>query len=365
MELTVKQENLTKAFNIIGKIASNRTSLAILNNVLLQTNGSRLMIAATNLEIAVSQNIGAKVEKVGSITVPAKLVSEFIASLPRGNVKLKVEGEHLLIEGGGSKSKINGVSAEDFPELPSVNRENAVKINIPAGVFKEAIDQTVVTASVDTSRPILNGVFWHSFEGYLYLAATDGYRLSEKKLFTFEENLEAVVPASSLMEAVRAMNDNTEEVEVLFDEDMVEFRLDDIVVVSRLIDGKFVEYRRLIPSGTETNTEISRQDFQRIIKIAALFARDSGGSIVLKANEEEQKLSIYSIASEFGENTSEAEAKISGGGEVALNPNYLMKAVSVIGGSKVSFGFSGKLAPTVLKNPDDDDYIHIIMPLKS
>lgn len=366
MELVVKQENLAKAFNNVSKVASARTSLPILNNVLLKTNGSRLLIAATNLEIAVSQNIGAKVESPGSITVPARLVGEFISSLPKGNISLKVEGEHLLIESGGYKSKINGVAPDDFPELPTVDEESSLKISLKTEDFKSAVSQTVITTSSDMARPVLTGVCWNYSDGGLFLASTDGYRLSEKKICDFSDELSVIIPASSLQEVLRSINDSVEEIDVLFDDSQVEFRVGDVMIVSRLIDGSYIDYRKLIPSSTETSIKIEKSELLRIVKIASLFARDSGGSITLKADAENGKLSIHSIASEFGENTSEAAAEISGvGGEVTLNSRYLTEALNVINSSDVEFCFSGKLAPTVLRSAKNKDYTHIIMPLKS
>lgn len=364
MELTVKQENLSKALNIIGKVASNQTSLPILNNILLQTNGSRLLIAANNLQVAISQNIGAKVEKVGSITVPAKLVSEFVSTLPRENIILKTNGSHLLIESENYKSKINGVAADDFPELPIVEDATA-RFSIPVDDFKTAVSQTIITASNDASRPILTGVYWHTFEGFLYLAATDGYRLSERKLFKVDGEIDAVIPTSSLKEVLSAISDGIEDIEVLFNEGQAEFHVGDMLIVCNLINGKFVDYRRLIPASTETNLVLDKADFVRTVKVAALFAREVGGSITLQANDEESKLSIHSIASELGENTSTAPANVSGNGEVTLNSRYLLEALNVIGNGEVEFGFSGKLAPTIIKSAQNTDYIHIIMPLKS
>ncbi|MDO4902575.1 MAG: DNA polymerase III subunit beta [bacterium] len=365
MDLTVKQEHFSKAFNNVSKIASSKTSLPILNNVLLRTNGSRLLIAATDLEIAISQNIGAKIESVGEIAVPARLVSEFISNLPKENVHIKVVGEDVFIESGNYKSKIKGIFTEDFPELPSVEEKSAQKITLKVDDFRTAVSQTIFTASTDTSRPTLTGVFWHTFEGNLYLAATDGYRLSEKRVCPINEEISAIISASSLNEVMRAISDNTEEIEILFDENQVEFHIDDMMIVARLIDGKFVDYRRLIPSDTETKVDILKADFMRVVKIASLFARESGESVTLRADGDNSKLSIHSIASEFGENTSEADAEIFGDGEVTLNPNFLIKGISAISSQDLQFGFSGKLAPTVLKNPADDSYIHIIMPLKS
>ena len=365
MELTVKQENLAKALNIVGKVASSRTSLPILNNILFRTNGSRLLIAATNLEIAVSENVGAKITSPGAITIPARIVSEFISSLPKGNVSLKVEGNHLKIESGNYSSTINGVAADDFPELPTVEEKDSIQYLINASEFREAVAQTIITTSNDTTRPILTGVFWHSFEGSLYLAATDGYRLSEKKLMGTRSEVAAIIPATSLQEVMRSLNDDISEVEIMFDDIQVKFKVGDIEIVSRLIDGKFIDYRQLIPKSTETNIAVAKAEFVRIVKISALFARDSGGSITLKADEDAKKLTIHSIASELGENTSEAEAEITGGGEVTLNSRYILEALIVISSDKINFGFSGKLAPTVIRSATDDSYTHIVMPLKS
>lgn len=366
MELTVKQENLSKALNIVSKVASSRTSLPILNNILLRTEGSMLLIAATNLEIAISQNIGAKITKHGAITVPARLVTEFISSLPKGNVSLVVDKNNLKIKSGNYSSTINAVAADDFPELPTVDETESIQYVFNTSEFREAVSQTVITASNDTSRPILTGVYWHSNEGGLYLASTDGYRLSERKLIDTSSELSAIIPTSSLQEVLRSINDSVDTIEVLFDEAQVKFGVGDIEIVSRLIDGKFIDYRQLIPKKTETNVELSKSEFARIVKISSLFARESGGSITLDADSDNSKLSIHSIASELGENTSEAEAKIEGSGKVTLNSRYLLEALGATQGDTVIFGFSGKLAPTIIKSASgDDNYIHIIMPLKS
>lgn len=182
MELTVTQENLTRALTAVGRVASTKTQLPILSNILLRTDGTRLLIAATNLEIAATQLIGAKIAKPGSITIPAKLVAEFVASLPKGNVELLVKNDHLHIKAGTYSSVINGIASDDFPELPVIDEKKSIQYSISTDEFKQAVSQTILVASNDSTRPVLTGVYWHSFEGNLYLAATDGYRLTEKRL---------------------------------------------------------------------------------------------------------------------------------------------------------------------------------------
>jgi len=364
MKLTVTQENLHKALSVVARVASSKTSLPILSNILLRTEQNRLLLAATNLEVAITEHIGAKVVSEGAVTIPSRLMSEFIANLPKGNVELKVEGTKLHISAGNYTSTINGMAAEEFPELPAI--ESATELRLPAAMFKRAVTQTALTASHDDTRPVLTGVLFHTHDGHLYMAATDGYRLSERRLVELKDEVSALIPASTLQDVVRVLPDECEEVIILLDDTQVRFRMDDIEVTSRLIDGNFPDYRQLIPQKTDINTTVSKDELNRIAKIAGLFARESGGSITIKAEESTGTVSIHSIASQLGENTSETEAIVSGDGQVTLNSRYLIEALGCIDVDKVHFGFSGKLAPCVLSpEADKDEYKHIIMPLKS
>lgn len=366
MELTVTQENLARALTAVGRVASTKTQLPILGNILLRTDGNRLLIAATNLEIATTQYIGAKIAKPGAITIPARLVSEFISNLPKNSVDLRVVGDNLHIKSDKYNSIINGVIADDFPELPTINESSSIRYSIKTDDFKQAVSQTIITTSNDSTRPVLTGVYWHSFEGQLILAATDGYRLSERRLVATTSEISAIIPTQTLQEVLRTIVDDSDEVDILFDETQVRFRINEAEIISRLIDGNFPDYRQLVPKKSDTNITISKVDFTRITKISGLFARESGGSVTLTADESSKSLSIHSIASQLGENTSEATADVKGDGQVTLNSRYLAEALSVIDGETVNFSFSGKLAPCVLRSTDKDtNYYHIIMPLKS
>ena len=366
MELSVTQENLARALSAVGRVASSKAGLPILSNILFRTEGNRLLIAATNLEIAATYYIGAKVVKQGEITLPARLVSEFAASLPKGTVDLSTKGTHMTISSGSYKSVVNGIDAEEFPELPAIDESKSVKYSVTAPDFKQAVTQTIITSSSDATRPVLTGVYWHSAGGELYLAATDGYRLAERRLMKTKSEIAAIVPASSLQEALRTLHDSIDEVEVLFDDTQVRFRIGEAEITSRLIDGNYPDYRQLIPKESETNAVIDADEFGRIVKVAGLFARESGGSVVVTADSEAAQLSIHSIASELGENTSAAAAEVSGGGQVTLNSRYIAEALSVLDGDRISFQFSGKLSPCILSDAEKDaNYTHIIMPLKS
>lgn len=367
MELTVTQENFARALSAVGRVASTKTQLPILSNILLRTDGNRLLIAATNLEIATTQYIGAKIAKPGAITVPARLISEFVSSLPKDTIELKVVGENIHITSGKYHSIINGVIADDFPELPTINEDNSVTYAINVEEFKQAVSQTIITSSSDSTRPVLTGVYWHSHEGWIYLAATDGYRLSERRLVETKSEVAAIIPTQTLQEVLRTITEGSDTIDVLFDESQVRFRINEAEVISRLVDGNFPDYRQLIPATSDIVAVMDKQEFNRVTKISGLFARESGGSVTVTVDSDAKTVSLHSIASELGENTSELDAKVTGtSGQVTLNSRYLSEALGVIEADEISFSFSGKLSPCILKSTKKDtNYYHVIMPLKS
>lgn len=366
MELTVTQENFARALSAVGRVASNKTGLPILSNILLRTDGNRLLVAATNLEIATTQYIGAKIVKPGAITVPARLISEFVSSLPKGSIELKVTNDSIRITAGSYNSVINGVIADDFPELPTINEESSISYSINIEDFKQAVSQTIVTASSDATRPVLTGVYWHSFEGQLYLAATDGYRLSERRLVETNSDVSAIIPTQTFQEVLRTITDDADVVDILFDETQVRFRINEAEIISRLVDGNFPNYRQLIPPSSEITATVNKSEFTRVTKVAGLFARESGGSVTVTVDEAAKTVSLHSIASELGENTSELTGEVSGSGQVTLNSRYLSEALSAIDADTLTFSFSGKLSPCILKSTKEGtNYYHVIMPLKS
>ena len=366
MELTVTQENFSRALSAVGRVASTKTQLPILSNILLRTDGKRLLVAATNLEIATTQYIGAKIAKPGAITVPARLISEFVSSLPKDTIELKVVGENIHISSGKYHSIINGVIADDFPELPTINENDSVSYSINTEEFKQAVSQTIITASSDSTRPVLTGVYWHAHNGWIYLAATDGYRLSERRLVETKSEVAAIIPTQTLQEVLRTIVDDIDTIDILFDESQVRFRINEAEVISRLIDGNFPDYRQLIPEKSDINAVMNKSDFSRVNKIAGLFARESGGSVTVTVDADAKTVSLHSIASEMGENTSELDADVEGSGQITLNSRYLTEALNVIDADTISFSFSGKLSPTILKSTKKDtNYYHVIMPLKS
>lgn len=363
MKLQVTQENLSKALGSVSRVASSRGTLPILSNVLLKTVGARLSIAATNLDIAITHYIGSKVGEEGAITVPARLMQDFVSSLPAGVIELKLDDNKLHISTDQYQSVINGISAEDYPVMPAIAQGQTWKI--PAKVLKNGLQQVIVAASSDEARPVLTGVYLHTFDGELFLVATDSYRLAEKALMKTKEEVSLLIPASALQDLLRILGDYDGDVAVTHDDQQVLFTVGDIELVTRLIEGKYPDYRKLIPREFSTSATLTRTDLTNITKVSSLFARESAGSVTINLSEKDQAVSIRSVASQLGENTSSAAAEVKGEGTITLNSRYILDALHVLSGEKVSFSFNGKLEPCVIIDPSAKDYTHVVMPLKS
>lgn len=369
MEIEVLQDRLTKALNTVSRVAaSTKAGLPILSNILLRAEEKQLTLTATNLELATVEFVNAECKKSGIITVPARLLAEFVANLPRGEkVLLKSKDDKLTISAGKYKSIINGILADDFPELPKIDEKEAVIFKINVDIFKEAIGEVITACSNDTTRPALTGIYFNTFNNALYIAATDGYRLADRKFVdNVKSEIKAIVPANALQEVLRSISDDMTDVEILIADAQIKFRLGEIEVTSKLIDASFPDYRQLIPKKTDITLTLDKAELTRMTKVAALFARDAGGSIVCETKKEDKTFLVYAVASELGENTAAMEADdATADGKIVLNSRFLLDAINATVEDKISFGFSGKLAPVVIRNVKNQDYTHIVMPLKS
>lgn len=363
MKLQVTQDNLSKALGSVARVANTKNALPILSNVLIKTVDSRVIVAANNLEIAISHYIGSKVTEEGSVTVPARLMQDFISSLPPGIISLTVEDTKLHIKTDTYNSTINGTVADDYPVMPLI--ENGITWSIKAADLKKALQQVVFAASNDDARPILTGVYFHCFEGNLYIAATDSYRLAEKQVMKLDQDVSLLIPASAMQDLLRILGDFDGEVVVTHDDLQVLFVVGDIELMSRLIEGKYPDYKKLIPMSFSTSAVLPKPELVGITKVSSLFARESAGSVTLHLDEDEKQISIRSIASQLGENIAKAPAKITGTSDITLNSRYILDALGAITDTDISITFNGKLEPCVIQGTEDKQYLHLIMPLKS
>ena len=366
MKIKVSQEKLSKAINNVSIIAVGKVTLPILNNVLIRVDKKKVSLITTNLDLAIIDYLPVSSSEDGVITVPAKLLAEFINNLPKGeSIEFSTKDTKLTISAGKYSSIINDALADDFPEIPEINEKNAIIYKITTDEFKNSLNQVLIASSNDLTRPALTGVFFNTNDNTLAIAATDGYRLAEKKLIDkVESEVKAIVPSSSLQEVLRSISDDAEEIEIAFNDDLVRFRFGEVEIISKLIDASFPDYQKLIPKDNNISVKLNREELTRITKLAALFSRSVGGSIVCETKSPD-KFSVKSIANEFGENDSELEANIDKEGKINLNSRFLLDALNALEEKEIIFSFSDRIAPILLKNKKDPKYTHIIMPLNS
>lgn len=366
MEIEVEQSKLAKALGVVSRVtAGARATLPILNNVLIRVYKNKATLTATNLDMAVVDYLPTSSTKDGVITVPAKLLAEFVSNLPKGVVKIKVNKDKVETSLGKYKSVMNGTPADDFPELPEIDEKKAVIFKMGVDEFKAGMAQVLVASSNDMTRPALTGIYFNTFDGDLYIAGTDGYRMTDRKFIEkVKSEVAAIVPNGAISEVMRSLSEEMDEIEILFNETQVRFRLGEIEITSNLINGSFPDYRHIMPKSSEVVVKLPREELLRVAKLSSLFAREANGTIKCKSDPEAGTFTVSSMASEFGENDSEIEVKCDKAGKATLHARYLIDALNVLEEDEILFGFSSNgLSPIRLTNAKSDKYEHVIMPL--
>ncbi len=373
MKLSSLQENLNRGLNLVGRAAAARTTLPITNNILLSTDQGRLKLAATNLEMAISCWIGAKVEEEGSITVNARLLSDFIGSLPNEKIEISLSprSKTLKLKCARFEARISGIDAKDFPPIPKVEGGVSTKVDVDA--LRHAVDHVAFAAATDESRPVLTGVNADFEADQLTLAAADGFRLAVCKLPLAEpvkQNVQVIIPARTLSELNRLAQDQEDAISVKVDSDkgQIIFSLKNIELVSQLIQGSFPQYSQLIPQNFNSRAVVDTAQFLMATKTAAIFARDGGGIVRLVMTPGGQKapgkLTVSARSEEVGDDTGEIDATVQGDeAKIAFNGRYLADVLGVLGEQQVALEVTTPSSPGVIRPVGVDNYTHVVMPM--
>ncbi len=375
MRVSCLQENLQRALGRVGRAVASRTSLPVLSNVLISTDDGRLRIAATNLEIGVTTWIEADIQEEGRITIDARLLGEFVNTLPAGGVDLEVDPNRLslTVRAGRDEASINGIDAEDFPVIPSVSDEG-FGVEIDAQKLREMISLVEFAAASDDSRPVLAGVLTR-FEGSsVTLAAADGFRMAvnEGEITTpVAERTDLIVPARSYRELARIIGDvdGVIRLAVTPNRSQIMARVDDTEWVSRLIDGTFPDVRQIVPRDFATRVDLSRDVLLNAVRRASYFARDNNDVIRMVVSPGEDDLTpgnveVSANAAERGNSHSFVDASVTGGEvQVAFNSRYLADVLSVLKHGQVMLGLNGPTQAGIIRPSGGDTYTHVIMPM--
>jgi DNA polymerase III subunit beta len=368
MKLSLLQENLNLALTNVSRFVSSKNQLPILNNILLSTDQGRLKLSATNLELSINYWIGAKISQEGNITVPSKEITEFISYLPTGKIDLELKNNLLNISSEKTNSEFTTTPANDFPEFPKINPETSFELDFD--LFARSIDQISFSATTDDARPVLTGILCIFEKKTIKFIATDGFRLSLKEikletpLDLKKESLSFLIPARSLIEVTKlAKNDQKIKIGLTSDEHQVVFILDDIELVSRLIEGDFPDYKKLIPENYSTKIFINRDELLQSVKLASVFARESAN--VVKINIKNNNLELTANAPQVGQNLIKLDSKIEGENlEVAFNYKFLTDFLSVCKSNEILIELNENLSPVFFHDQSDPSFTHIIMPVR-
>jgi len=367
MKLVCSQADLEKAVNIVSKAITPNTTLPVLNNILLKAEGKKLHFSATNLEVAIQFFIPADIKSEGSITVPAKLLSSYVNLLNDKNIELSLkDGDTIEINSLSSNTKIKGINSSEFPVIPKIEKEST--FNVKLKDLDSAITQTVFAASTNTSRPVLSGVLFDIEKDSMKMVATDSYRLAERTVVLTEKvnvDIECIVPAKTIIELGKILSkssDNT--VDISVSKNQILFVAGDVRLISRLIDGKFPPYKKVVPTETKTKIEVNDDDLSNVVRRVSLFARENNNSIKISVTND-GKLVISTEETRVGEEKAEINVKIDGdNNKIALNAQYLLDVLNYIQSEDVVIEINDKLSPAVVRPLKSKDYVYIIMPLK-
>jgi DNA polymerase-3 subunit beta len=370
VKLSVMQENLARGLSVVSRAVSSRTTLPVLANVLLRTEDAGLKLTATNLEIGITYWVPGKIESDGATTVPARLLTDLVGSLPaaeRVDLELKA-ADTLELRCGPFETHVKGIDAEEFPAIQTAGERPTTRIG--QGLLRRALQETIFAAASDEARPILTGVLAR-FEGdRVTFAAADNYRIAVKTISTLDPVAETsvVIPARALNEAVRILADTDDPVEIVLAQarNQILFHLEGVDLVSRLIDGQFPNYQQVLPASHSTQAIVDRADLLKAVRPAALIASSSANIVKLQVAADDSSGMTVTANAEVGDYEGQVDAAVEGDGTtIAFNARYLNDVLTNVEAERFAIQLNGPLSPGVFRPVGDDQYVHVVMPVRT
>jgi len=362
MKAIVSQENLKKALLLSERATSRTATLPILNNVLMRTENGRLKVSATNLEIGVHCVIGAKIEKEGAIAVPAKTVADFVTSSPAGAIVLSVQDHVLTLKSETYKTTVLGFDTAEYPIIPKVTGDTVATMN--PEILKRSLASVVDASAVSENRPELAGVYIAFSDGKTVFAATDSFRLAERSGVSKKGRQETVIiPRATAMEVIRLCDQNIGDIAVRIADNQISFSGEDAEVVSRLVDGTYPDYRKIIPEKAVTRVLVSRKDMEDAVRLTSVFSSNISDIQLLC---KEGTLSFSAKNSAKGDALVSASANVKGDDfELTVNHYYLSDGLKSVPGDEIVLEYTGTGSPLVIRMAEEPkDALYLVMPLR-
>ncbi|PWB38803.1 MAG: DNA polymerase III subunit beta [Parcubacteria group bacterium] len=365
MKVICTQENLHKGLGLVSNIANRHSNLPVLNNVLIKAGKDGLVLITTDLEIGIKAFVRGKIEKEGEFTVDAKLFNNYVNYLPKENVELNLKDGGLEIKNKNQETTINGLAAEDFPLIPDVSKDGEIELS--SSELKRALQEVMFAASLDGSRAEINAVNFNFEPGELVLAATDSYRLAEKKIkIVNDKSHKLIIPLKTLQELFRVLSDQVEQkIKIYLNENQIMFVFDGVELISRVIDGKYPDYKQIIPNEFSTKAKCAVSELAPAIKAVALFCKQGINDIRLSFDEKDQKIIIATASSHAGHSLAKVSADIEGsGGEVVFNYKYLLDGLSNIYSNEVFIKINNNSSPGLIQPVNNQEHLYLVMPIR-
>ena len=366
MKITVITKNLQQGLNAVKNITGKNLNLPILNTVLITARNNQVNLSTTNLELGINYYLNAQVEDDGKTAVPSKIFSDFVSNIKDDKIELNLKDNVLGINSVNFKTKLICFDPKDFPLIPKLKREFLVAL--PAKILKNALSSVFDSISLSQTRPELGGVFFNLDKTKIYLASTDSFRLTEKIINAGSKKHTAVIiPRNTAAELIRILSDYEKDVSINIEENQIQFSSDDFDIISRLIDGRYPDYQKVIPAKSVSSVLFKKDDLQNNIRMAGLFSSNIN-DIGLRVDKKEAV--VFSKNSDRGEFNSRvknnSDFQIEEPFEVLLNYNYLVDGLKNVPSDDILLEYTGEGAPIVLRPKDQDlTFTYLIMPLKT
>lgn len=378
MKFIILKENLYKGLNIVSRVVGKNLTLPILNNIFISAQKNFLNLSSTDLELGIKYWTLIKTEKEGEITVPAKLLLNFVNLLPDRKINIESKNQELFIECEEYNTKIKGLPAQDFPIIPTIEENYVIELNIPS--FCEGLTQVVDFSTVNQIRPELSGIYFNFQNNRLQLAATDSFRLAEKTLIlenSIDKQISFILPQKSVKEIINIFSELTGKIklyyspnQVLFECMMIETPHPQVHIISRLIEGEYPDYQGIIPKKYNLQLILEKDSFINQIKTASIFSGKSN-EIKIRINNKKNGIDILSQTPDLGENKSFLPVKINPDAgeikeiEISFNYRFLVEGLNNIKTKNILMELNGDDGPAVFKPEGDINYIYIVMPIKA
>ena len=369
MKIICDKDKILKAINSVTKAVATKTTMPILEGILIQTNDNEIKLTTYDLEIGIEYIINdCKVEEQGATVVNAIMFTEIIRRLPDTDISIEVNDKNLLvIECEGSLYKLATMNPNEFPELPQINIENSIEIEQNA--LKEMIRKTIFAVSTEENRPIFTGCLFEVVDNKLNLVAVDGFRLAWKSKFlqTKVNNFSAVIPGRTLNEINKIILDSFDNIKIGIAKNQALFEMENCKIVTRLLDGEFLNYSNVIPSMWDTRIRVNKNNIQNCFERISLISSSS----IEKEKKYPVKVSIdigkviISCTNQTGDAKEDMFVSTEGKNlEAGFNPKYFLDAFRAIVDEEVFIDFGTSISPCIIRPVDNGDYIYMILPIR-